>query len=117
MSLPLLEALPSSNPSRYLDAWYSDSQRGKSAVSSAEEERKNGMEEKKFEGRTTVRMRRVIVQCRLDPAATFLFLIDKGILALILIFPSHFFLPPFFCFFLLPSFSLPLVVFLPVMQQ
>lgn len=60
---------------------------------------------KKYEGRTTVRRRRVIIQ--LDPAATFLFLVDKDILTHTIIFPTHFLYLRFFCLYISFSFLPP----------
>lgn len=59
---------------------------------------KHEVKGKKYEGRTTVRRRGVIIQGRLGPAATFLFLVDKGKLAHTIIFPSHFLYLFFFIF-------------------
>lgn len=64
-----------------------------------EGEKRSGGE--KYEVGTTVWRRRVIIQGKLDPAATFLFLVDKGILTHAIIFPSHFL--HLFCFYI--SFS------------
>lgn len=62
--------------------------------------------EKKYEGRTTVRRRRVIIQGRQDPAATFLFLVDKGTLTHTIVIPSHFLYLFFWIFFVFISLSL-----------
>lgn len=59
---------------------------------------KHEVKGKKYEGRTTVRRRGVIIQGRLGPAATFLFLVDKGTLTHTIIFPSRFLYLGFFFF-------------------